>query len=117
MVAPMNPIAFVRALPQPLKALYALWVVGVLVAAVASFAGAAKVELAPMGVIVVMTGLTLLTNYRGSADALAAAMKQQRPLGVDYSRSVLSTPGYARFFGGFALVVGAGFVYSAIAAI
>lgn len=108
-------ITFVRRLPQPLKTLYVLWFVAVLAAVVSIALGAPNtLWLGAAGAVVLLTGLTLVTNLNRAADGLAAAMKDYRPMGVDYSRSWMATPAYARLFGALAVVVGVGFLVAAV---
>lgn len=112
----MKAFPIVRSLPQPLKTLYVLWFLGVLAAVILIPTHHAAIATAPLGVIVVLTGLTLLTNFRGGTDAIAQVMKTRRPLGIDYSRSFVATTTYGRVFGVLAIVVGGGFLYGALAA-
>lgn len=67
-----------------------------------------------LGVVAVLIGLTLLTNLRGAAAALAEATKSYRPMGVDYSRSILTSPWFTRALGAALLVVGVVFVTQAV---
>lgn len=46
---------------------------------------------------------------------MAQVMKTRRPFGIDYSKSFLATPAYGRVFGAFAVLVGSGFLYAALA--
>ena len=92
-----------------------LWILGVLTAAVLVPTHHAAIATAPLGVVVVLTGLTLLTDFRGGASAMAQVMKTRRPFGIDYSKSFLATPAYGRVFGAFAVLVGSGFLYGALA--
>jgi hypothetical protein len=109
-------IAMIARLPQPLKSLYLAWIVvfiGVLVSAGLAGQRTASLVAGVPGVVVALSGLTLVTNLNGAADALAEATKSYRPLGIDYSRSVLASPRYSRLFGAVALVVGAVFITQA----
>ena len=92
----MKPFSVVRSLPQPLKCLYVLWILGVLVAVIVIMTSPKRAGLAmgPFAIVVILTGLTLLTNFRGGAEAMAQAMKTRRPWGIDYSRSFLATTTY-----------------------
>ena len=108
---------FIRGLSQPLRTLYVVLPVLGVSGMVAFLLGAPdRAVTGPIGAGAVLLGLTLATNLNRAADTLAAAMKDYRPAGVDYSRSFMATPAYARAFGGFAVVVGAGFVLAAITA-
>jgi hypothetical protein len=110
--------AVIARLPQPLKALYVVFFV-VLAGTAATFllGGQRAVLLATelLGVVAVLVGLTIGTNLNGGAEALAEAMKSYRPLGVDYSRSVLASPGFTRLSGFMMLVVGVIFIAQAAA--
>lgn len=110
----MNPFSFVRSLPQPLKTLYASWIVGVFVAVILGVTTENDVAIAPLGVIAILTGLTLVTNFRGGTSAMARVMKTYRPWGIDYSGSFLATTAYCRAFGALAILVGGGFLYGAV---
>lgn len=95
-----------------------LWIAGVAFAAAAIAAGArSNWPLGPLGVVATFTGLALLSNFHGGADAMAKLAKSQRPMGVDYSKSIWATTGYARFFGAFAIVIGAGMTVTALASL
>lgn len=110
--------AFIARLPQPLKALYLAWFVTFAGGVVTFFLGSERTSsLAAglLGLVAVLVGLTLVTNLNGSADALAEATRSYRPLGIDYSRSVLASPHFSRLFGVMMLVVGAVFVGQAVA--
>ena len=110
-------ITFVSRLSQPLKTLYLLWFVAVLaVVGTILLDGPVAPVLGAVGAVVLLTGLTLVTNLNRAADALAQSMKDYRPMGVDYSRSWMATPAYAKLFGGLAIVVGAGFIVAALTA-
>ena len=63
-----------------------------------------------LGLSVVMLGLVLAFDVRGSARAYAAMMKGYKPMGVDYSQSIFSKPTFIRFFGGMFALVGIWFI-------
>jgi len=108
-------ITFISRLSQPLKTLYLLWFVAVLAVVGTIFLeGPVAPVLGAAGAVVLLTGLTLVTNLNHAADALAQSMKDYRPLGVDYSRSWMATPAYAKLFGGLSILVGAGFIVAAL---
>jgi hypothetical protein len=110
--------ALIARLPQPLKALYLAFFVVFAGSLATFFVGSEHaVALANglLGVVTVLVGMTIATNLNGGADALAAAMKSYRPLGIDYSRSKLATPRFTRLFGLMMLVVGIVFVAGAMA--
>jgi len=91
--------AFIARLPQPLKAPYLTWFVafaGVLVTFFLSSETATPLASGLLGVVAVLVGLTLVTNLNNSAEALAEATKSYRPMGIDYSRSVLASPRFTR---------------------
>lgn len=112
----MNPLKLLAALPQPLKTLYILFLIVFAVTFVSIPLGArdvARWASGALGVVAILLGLCLLTNLKGSATAMSKYMKESRPMGVDYSKSFLSSPGYARFFGGFFAFVGVMFATTA----
>lgn len=106
---------FIGALPQPLKSLYILAILGLIVTIPAVVFRA--VEVAPwaygsVGVVVFLIGLCVVTNYRGAASGLVEGIKSYHPLGVDYSKSFVASMLFARAFGVMGLIVGAGFTYA-----
>ena len=111
----VNPISYIRALPQPLKTLYVLFFLSIVanVVFVLAHVGGER-AIIPLGVCAALIGLTLLINLRGGADAVARQMRERKPLGVDYSRSVLASTGYARVFGAFFTLVGSVMTYQGI---
>lgn len=69
----------------------------------------------PVGLSVASMGACLLFNINGAADAFIGVIKSTPIWGVDYSRSVMATPIFARYlYGGLALIVGSGFVYASV---
>jgi Na+/melibiose symporter-like transporter len=63
-----------------------------------------------LGISVVVLGLVLVFDVRGSAEAYAAMMKDFKPMGIDYSQSFFSKPLFIRFFGGMFALVGVWFI-------
>lgn len=111
----MQALIFIRRLSQPLKSLYVLLLLSFpLMMALVVTGAFTGLGLAVVGVTTVATGITMLLNVNRAADTAAAAMKEYRPGGVDYSASWYATPAYARVFGAFATVVGGGFLYAAL---
>ncbi|ROP44942.1 hypothetical protein [Pseudokineococcus lusitanus] len=107
----MNPIRFVRALPQPTRTVYALFLGTVVVAFAVMFAvgatgGDAFVAIAVPGALMVLVGVLQLLDVRGTASAMARHIAESRPMGVDYSRSFMSTPRYVRLLGLGLVVIG-----------
>lgn len=113
------------ALPQPLKG--ALW--AYLVVFVMAFVSVGLMAFAPRGMVAglipwitgvmgatgIGVGLILLTDMRGAAKAYAKMLKDYKPMGVDYSRSVFTKPLFIRIFGAAFMLVGVWFlVYSVL---
>ena len=110
--------ALIARLPQPLKALYWAFLVVLAASIMTFFLGgdrAVAVVNLLLGVVTVLVGLTIRTNFNGGAEALAEATKSYRPLGIDYSRSLLASPWFTRLFGLMMLVVGVVFAAGAVA--
>ena len=63
-----------------------------------------------LGASVVVLGLVLAFDVRGSARAYAEMMKYYKPMGVDYSKSIFSKPLFIRFFGGMFALIGTWFI-------
>lgn len=113
----MNPFKFLAALPQPLKSLYLLFFLVFAITFVSVPLGGRDVtrwSSGALGVVAVLLGLCLLLNLNGSATAVAKHLKEAKPMGVDYSRSFLASTWYARFFGGFAVLVGVMFSVASV---
>jgi hypothetical protein len=105
---------FIGVLPQPLKSLYILAFVGLIVNMIAVAFRAvelARVCTGALGVVLLLLGLCAVTNFRGAARGLVEGVKNFHPFGVDYSKSPLASMLFARFFGVMGLIVGAGFIY------
>jgi hypothetical protein len=107
-------------LPQPIKGCAVVYMVVFAVAFVSvpllAFTGqeyALKVApwtMGALGLCAVSSGLVLLFDVCGSARAYAAMMKDYKPLGVDYSKSIFSKPSFVRCFGGMFALVGTWFI-------
>lgn len=67
-----------------------------------------------IGIVAVLLGLCLLLDLNGSARGAANAIKESKPMGVDYSKSFFATSAYARIFGALAVVVGTGFTVASL---
>ncbi len=110
--------ALIARLPQPLKALYLLFLAAFAATLVTFFLGSERAAILAsglLGVVAALTGLTLVSNVRGAADALAEGARSYRPMGIDYSRSIMTSPRFTRVFGAAFLV--AGVVFAAQAAV
>jgi uncharacterized membrane protein HdeD (DUF308 family) len=106
----------VAALPQPLKTLYilAFVVVGVTIVVYAFRADElTRWGTGAIGVVALLLGLSVVTNFRDSARGLVEGIKDYKPLGVDYSKSFLASMAFARLFGATATFVGGNFIYLA----
>jgi hypothetical protein len=103
-----------RELPQPLKTLYLLWIACFLATVILLPAHHAGWGLGPLGVVAILTGLTLVSDYRGGATAMAQAMRARPPRGFTFTYPYLANRPYARVFGGLAVVAGAGLVVGAL---
>lgn len=118
----MNPIRFVRALPQPLRTVFALALVAIVATTVEIFVrsladgrdGKIPVEetsplMAVAGGLVLAMGVLLVLDVAGSARGLAAAAGRDESV-PERTRAVMSRPVTARVYGAMAVVVGTGFV-------
>lgn len=65
-----------------------------------------------LGLASLLLGLCLLINLNKASDGLARAIASDKPMRVDYSKSFLATPAFARLFGLMAVVVGTPFTIS-----
>jgi hypothetical protein len=109
--------ALMSRLTQPLKTLYWAFLAVFVGTVVTFFLGggrATAIAMGILGVVAVLIGLIIGTNVNGGADALSEATKSYRPLGVDYSRSLLVSPRFTRLFGLMMLVVGVVFIVAAV---
>ena len=111
----MNIFRFISRLPQPLKTLYVLFIV-VFIAGVIPVLlrvpGASQWMSGGIGIAGLLLGLCLVTNLNKAADGLARAIATEKPMGVDYSASIMAKPSFARFFGLMFVVVGSLFIAS-----
>jgi hypothetical protein len=107
-------------LPQPVKGCLVIYLIVfaaafVSVPLLALLGQAQAVNVTPwtmgaLGSSVVLLGLVLAFDVRGSAGAYAAMTKDFKPLGTDYSKSVFSKPLFIRMFGGMFAIVGIAFI-------
>lgn len=107
-------------LPQPIKGCVVVYLIVFAVAFVsvpllALIGQEHAINVAPwtmgaLGLSAVLSGLVLLFDVRGSARAYAAMMKDYKPMGVDYSKSIFSKPLFVRCFGGMFALVGIWFI-------
>jgi hypothetical protein len=105
---------FIGVLPQPLKSLYILAFIGLIVSMVAVAFRAvelARLTTGSLGIVLLLIGLCALTDFRGAARGLVDGVKKFHLFGVDFSASPLASMLFARFFGVMGLIVGAGFIY------
>jgi uncharacterized membrane protein YdcZ (DUF606 family) len=112
----------VMKLPQPLKGCFVAFLVAFAVAFVSIPATAIVNQGKPgpvpvtlwsmgtLGVVVIVMGVVLAANLRGSAGAYASLIKDYKPMGIDYSRSFMANPKFARISGVLFVVVGIWFI-------
>lgn len=103
-----------RKLPQPLKALCLLWIACFLATVILFLAHHDAWGLGPLGVVATLTGLTLVSDYRGGATAMAQAARAHPPRGFAFTYPHLANRTYARIFGAVAVVAGAALVVGAV---
>ncbi|WP_458112740.1 hypothetical protein M1D88_00820 [Arthrobacter sp. R1-13] len=111
----MNIFRFIARLPQPLKSLYVLFIVVFIVGIIPVLLRvpeASRWMSGGVGFAGVLLGICLLTNLNNSIDGLARAIKSEEHWGAGNAESFLSTPAFARLFGGTAVVVGTLFLIS-----
>ena len=114
----------VMKLPQPLKSCFVAFLAAFAVAS-ASIPATAIVNqgkpgpvpvpvtlwsMGTLGVVVIVMGVVLAANLRGSAGAYASLIKDYKPMGVDYSRSFMANPKFARISGVMFVLVGIWFI-------
>ncbi|WP_294568227.1 hypothetical protein [uncultured Arthrobacter sp.] len=110
-------LTFIRALPQPAKTLYVLIGIAFIVQFASVLIGqqeVSRVNLTIIGGLFAALGVVVALNINGTAQGMADTMKDYKPMGVDYSKSFLATPGYARLFGVGAFLVGSSFALTGI---
>lgn len=109
----MNIFRFIARLPQPLKSLYVFFIVVFIAGIIPVFLRvpeASRWMSGGVGFAGLLLGICLLANLNKSIDGLAGAIKSEGRGGQ--SESFLSTPAFARLFGGMAVVVGTLFLVS-----
>jgi uncharacterized membrane protein HdeD (DUF308 family) len=110
----MNIFRFIARLPtQPLKSFYILFIVVFIIGMVPVLLHVRDASLwmsMGIGIAGVLLGLCLVINLNKAADGLARAIAKEKPMGVDYSASIMAKPAFARFFGLMAVVVGTLFI-------
>jgi hypothetical protein len=105
----------IGALPQPLKSLYILAILGLLLSIVAVVVRAVEVArwgTGAVGMVLFLIGLCAVTNFRDSASGLVNGVRNYHPFGADFSKSPLASMVFARSLGAIGLIVGAGFMYA-----
>jgi hypothetical protein len=109
----MNILRFVSRLPQPLKALYILFIVvfiAGIIPVLLRVPEASRWMSAGIGTAGLLLGLCLVINLNKAAEGLAGAVAEVKLMGIDYSASFMAKPAFARIFGLMFVVVGASFV-------
>lgn len=118
----MNPIRFVRSLPQPVRTVVVLVLVGILATMaevlVRSLTDGREGRLpfdvmsplpAVTGGLLVVMGVLLVLDVAGSARAFSAGVARDESV-PERTRAVMGRPVTARVYGAMAVVVGTGFV-------
>jgi hypothetical protein len=110
----------VMKLPQPLKGCLVAYLIVFVVAFVSIPASAVFNQgkaspvtfwgMGTLGVVVIVLGVMLATNLRGSAGAYVSLLKDYKPMGVDYSKSFLANPKFVRIFGAMFAIIGVWFI-------
>lgn len=111
----MNILRFISRLPQPLKALYILFIavfIAGIIPVLLHVPEASRWMSGGIGTAGLLLGLCLVINVNNSAEGLAGAVAEEKPMGVDYSASFMAKPVFARIFGLMFVVVGASFIAS-----
>jgi hypothetical protein len=111
----MNISRFISRLPQPLKALYILFIVifiAGIIPVLLRVPDASRWMSAGIGTVGLLLGLCLVINLNKAAEGLAGAVAEVKPMGLDYSASFIAKPAFARFFGFMFVVVGVSFIVS-----
>ncbi|RJT96586.1 hypothetical protein D6T65_15750 [Arthrobacter frigidicola] len=113
----MNIFRFLSRLPQPLKALYILFIVVFIAGITLVLLRVPDASLwmsGGIGAAGLLLGLCLVVNVNKAAEGLAAAIAREKPMGIDFSTSFMAQPAFARFFGLMFVLVGAGFISSSV---
>lgn len=107
-------------LPQPVKGCLVAYVIAFAAAFVSVPASALLGQgrlnpltpwlMAALGVTAIVLGVVLAANLRGSAVAYASLLKDYKPMGVDYSKSLFASPKFVRLFGAMFAFIGSWFV-------
>ncbi|MCU1532253.1 MAG: hypothetical protein JWO49_1824 [Arthrobacter sp.] len=107
-------------LPQPLKGCLVAYLIAFAVVFVSVPASAISSQgklnpvmpwgMGALGLTVVVLGVMLAADLRGSARAYALMLKDYRPMGVDYSKSFFANPKFVRVFGAMFAFIGIWFV-------
>jgi hypothetical protein len=111
----MNVFRFISRLPQPLKALYILFIVVFLagiIPVLLRVPDASRWMSGGIGTAGLLLGICLVSNLNKAAEGLAGAVAEEKPMGIDYSASFMAKPAFARLFGLMFIVVGGGFIAS-----
>lgn len=109
--------SFISKLPQPSKTLYLLIVLSFIGFFASFFLGSRDVTrtlLIVLGTLFALLGISAALNVNRTAEGMAESIKDYHPMGVDYSKSFLATPLYARLFGVGAFLVGSTFAVTAL---
>lgn len=108
---------FISRLPQPLKALYILFIVvfiAGIIPVLLHVPDASRWMSAGIGTAGLLLGLCLVINLNKAAEGLAGAVAEEKLMGIDYSASFMAKPAFARFFGLMFVMVGASFIASSL---
>jgi hypothetical protein len=107
-------------LPQPVKGCLVAYVIAFAAAFVSVPASALTGQgrlnpltpwlMVALGVTAIVLGVVLAANLRGSAVAYASLLKDYKPMGVDYSKSLFASPKFVRLFGAMFAFIGIWFV-------
>jgi hypothetical protein len=118
----VNPVRFVRGLPQPVRTVFVLVLVGIVATMVEVLvrtvgdgrdgrvpAGELSPLMAVTGGLVLVMGVLLVLDVAGSARAFAAGAARDESV-PERTRAVMGRPVTARVYGAMAVVVGTGFL-------
>ncbi len=105
----------IKEAPPVVKVFFTLWILGLAIGAIGTIAlEGSGFWMLPIATVAVVFGIFLVLDLAGAARGLAATTATNRPWGVDYSRSIMAKPAFARFFGAMMIVVGVGFALGAV---